>query len=110
MGTDKRTAISMSVPIQSETVSRHSGGVLQIAGTEPGRPCPIGLTHIAAPSLLERHERAGQSIGRGDLPQIGGTPDAMPQIAGTCLTCDGNGHSTFSRCCDSHLVLLSAFA
>lgn len=26
------------------------------------------------------------------VPQIGGTPGLMPQVDGTCLTCNGNGH------------------
>lgn len=82
----------LSVPMQSEAVSRLSGGVLhQIDGTKSGRLCPIELTHIAASLAIERRERAGQSIGHGDLPQIGGTADLMPQIGGTCLTFDGNG-------------------
>jgi len=66
-------------------------GVPQIGGTESGRVCPIELRQIAASLAIDRGERAGQSIGHGDLPQIGGTADLMPQIGGTCLTFDGNG-------------------
>jgi len=80
----------LSAPIQLEVSRRLVRG--RASGRWDGiRAC---LSHPVEANrrdlAVERVESAGQS---GQVPHIDGTTDLMPQIGGTCLTCDGNGQS-----------------
>jgi len=134
-----KSSTTLSVPIQSEAVSRLLNGVPQIGGTD----WISGLSHLSeatsrdAGLVADRRtkrlgaairitsetenpsdqEQAGQNqhsdcrpsgprlirpawVGRGTadlMPPVAGTLGPMPQIDGTCLTCDGNGHQALDQ-------------
>jgi hypothetical protein len=85
---------SVSVPIQPEARPCSFADLPQVDGTERCR----GSSHLPEANQLGWACHAAvnalvRASGTALVPQIGGTVDVMPQIGGTCLTCDGNGQT-----------------
>ena len=72
----------------------HLGFEAPSAEEKPGRTSPV-----AADRVGDHGASGGRCVLRTAelMPQIAGTPGPMPQIDGTCLTCDGKGHQALDQ-------------